>query len=205
MDNPIVRAPLHKRCKYHCLTALLFLSSMVPGAFAQKTSTTFDGKFDFPQHKHYAWRENRLVTHQHPDTNEIMDLKIVKTVNQALAAKGFTEVKDKPDFYIYYDGGGDTDVLAGGHGQASSTPLTPVDRAPTFGLGNGPSLAPSTWLKVKGEIVFHIVDAGSGKPVWETMYSKTYHDPDKALRDMDKEVGQLVRKSFKDFPPNGKK
>lgn len=201
-----MRVPVSKR--FHDrrgLTALLFLALTAPVVFAQKTSTTFDDKFDFPGHKHYAWRENRLVTRQHPDTNEIMDLKIVKAVNQALAAKGFTEVKDKPDFYIYYDGGGDTDVLAGGHGQASSKPLTSADRTPTFGLGNGPGLAPSTWLKVKGEIVFHIVDANSGAPVWRTIYSKTYRDPEKALRDMDKEVSQLVQKSFKDFPPKGSK
>jgi len=53
----------------------------VPALLAQKISTTFDNKFSFSEHKRYAWRENRLVTRQHPDTNEVMDLKIIKTVN----------------------------------------------------------------------------------------------------------------------------
>jgi hypothetical protein len=41
------------------------------------------------------------VAPRHPDTNEVMDLKIVKAVNRLLAAKGFVEVKDKPDFCIF--------------------------------------------------------------------------------------------------------
>jgi hypothetical protein len=172
---------------------------------AQKASTTFDSNYSFSDHNHYAWRENRLMTRQHPDTNELMDLKIVKSVNQTLAAKGFVEVKDKPDFYIYYDGGGNMDLLAGSTARANSTQMDPNDRTPTYGLGNGPALAPATWLKVNGEIIFHIADAGSKKLVWETTYTKTFRDPDKALRNWDKEVNELVAKSFKDFPPKPKK
>jgi len=190
-------------CRFWLCFALSVVLSLQ--SFAQKTTTSFDEKFDFREHKHYTWRENRLMTRQHPDTNEVMDLKIVKAVNAALQAKGFTEVKDKPDFYIYYDGGGDTNLLAGGQAQANSTSATPLDRTPTYGLGNGPALAPSTWLKVNGQIVFHMLDVASNKPVWETTYSKTFRDPDKALRNLDKEVGELVSKSFKDFPPNSKK
>ncbi len=187
-------------------SAFLFLISMIgPIVPAQKISTKFESDYSFTEHKRYAWRENRLMTRQHPDTNEVMDIKIVKAVNQLLAARGFAEVKDKPDFYLYYDGGGNSLVRAGGKDQANSTSLNPVDRTPTYGMGNGPALAPSTWLKVNGEIVFHMTDVESGKTVWETTYSKTFHDPDKALRNMDKEVSELVAKSFKDFPPTTKK
>jgi len=86
------------------LSLLFFIMLTAPIAFAQKTSTTYDKTFDFSGHKRYAWRENHLMTHQHPDTNEMMDLKIVKAVNQTLIARGFVEVKDRPDFYINYDG-----------------------------------------------------------------------------------------------------
>ncbi len=186
------------------LSLLFFIMLTAPIAFAQKTSTTYDKTFDFSGHKRYAWRENHLMTHQHPDTNEMMDLKIVKAVNQTLIARGFVEVKDRPDFYINYDGGSDMRISAGGPAQANSTPLSPVDRAPTYGLGNGPALAPATWLKVKGQIEFYIADE-SGKIVWETKYNKTFRDPNKAIRNLDKEVNKLVLKSFKDFPPNTKK
>ena len=184
------------------LAFLVMLAAQI--AFAQKTSTTFDKNFDFSGHKHYAWRQNRLMTRQHPDTNAIMDLKIVKAVNQGLIAKGFVEVKENPDFYIYYDGGGDMQIGAGSVDRANSTPLTPTDRTPTYGLGNGPALAPATWLKVNGQIEFYITDE-PGKILWETKYNKTFRDPNKAIRNLDKEVSELVSKSFKNFPPNIKK
>src|SRR5262245_7600646 len=184
------------------LTLAMFIGSAV---FAQKASVTLDEGYNFSMHKRYAWRENRLVTQQHPDTNEVMDLKIVKLVNPTLAAKGFVEVKDNADFYIQYDGGAEREMRAGGQARANSAPQAPSDPTPSYGLGMGPSLAPATWLKVNGQIVFYITDVDSGKPVWETTYSKTFHDPRKALRNMDKEVDQIVEKSFKNFPPRTKK
>jgi hypothetical protein len=173
--------------------------------FAQNVSTKLDDKYTFTERNRYMWRENRLVTRQHPDTNEVMDLKIVKAVNQILAAKGFVEVKDNPDFYIFYDGGGNVQLGSGGAGQAGSGPTTSADVAPTYGLGNGPTLSATTWMKVNGQIEFHILDAVSRKPVWETIYSKKFRDPNKALKNMDKEVNELVTKSFKDFPPKTRK
>jgi hypothetical protein len=178
-----------------------FLGSAV---LAQKASINVDEGYNFSRHKRYAWRENRLMTQQHPDTNEVMDIKIVKGVNRTLASKGFAEDSVSPDFYIQYDGGAERDMLAGGHALANSAPRAPSDPTPTYGLGMGPSLAPSTWLKVNGEIVFYITDASSRKTVWETTYSKTFRDPAKALRNMDKEVNQIVEKSFKHFPPKPK-
>lgn len=186
--------------------SVLFLTgtALVAPASAQKTDTKFDDRYDFSGHKRYQWRENRLMTRQNPDTNELMDLKIVKAVNQFLASKGFAEVKEKPDFFLFYDGGGNSQVGVGGATQAGSGPATTADLSPNYGLGNGPTLAPTTWLKVNGQIVFHMVAADSQKPVWETTYSKTFRDPDKALRNLDKEVNELVSKSFKDFPPKMK-
>ena len=189
----------------HWLALPVLALVIAPSVLAQKASTSLDSNYSFSDHRRYAWRENRLMTRQHPDTNELMDLKIVKAVNQVLSARGFENVNDKPDFYIYYDGGGNMDLLAGSSERANSTSLSSTDRAPTYGLGNGPALAPATWLKVNGEIIFHMTDAVSGKSVWETTYKKTFRDPDKALRNWDKVVDELVAKSFKHFPPKTKK
>jgi len=188
----------------YAILILACTALIVPPASAQKTDTKFDRTYDFTQNKRYQWRENRLMTRQNPDTNELMDLKIVKAVNQFLASKGFVEVKEKPDFFLYYDGGGNSQVAAGGSTQAGSGPATTADLSPNYGLGNGPTLAPTTWLKVNGQIVFHMVAADSQKTVWETTYSKTFRDPDKALKNLDKEVNDLVSKSFKDFPPQAR-
>jgi hypothetical protein len=168
--------------------SLICVVVAAPIAFSQKTETKFDESFNFSEH-----------------TNEVMDLKIVKAVNQILAAKGFVEVKEKPDFFLYYDGGGNTQIGAGGASQVGAGPTTSADVVPAYGMGNGPAMAPTTWLKVNGRIVFHMVDAASHKSVWETSYGKMFRDPDKALKNMDKEVNELVSKSFKDFPPKSKR
>ena len=184
---------------------LLWAAVLGLGARAQKVNTKFDESYDFSEHRNYKWRENRLVTQQNPDTNYVMDRKIVRNVNELLKAKGFTEVQEHPDFYLYYDGGGDMQMASGGASQAGSGPSTTADISPDWGLGNGPTMAPSTWLKVNGLIEFHMVDAKTKKVVWDTTYSKTFRDRDKALKEMDKEVKELVTKSFKEFPPKEKK
>lgn len=199
-----MRSSLQRLFFVNILLLLLPLFLPFSALPAQKTDTKFDENYDFPAHKRYKWRENRLMTRQNPDTNEVMDRKIVKAVNQLLSSKGFIEVQDHPDFFVYYDGGGDLQIGVAGATQAGSGPTTSADIAPNYGLGNGPTLAPPNWLKVNGQIEFHLVDATSQKPVWETTYHKTFRDPDKALKNMDKEVNELVSKSFKNFPPVAK-
>jgi hypothetical protein len=195
---------MKRRCRLWLL-ALACALLTVEDSSGQKISTNTDENYNFSQHKRYMWRGNRLMTRQHPDTNEVLDRKIVKAVNRELTAKGFVEVKEKPDFYIFYDGGGGSQLGAGGESRADAGPSTTADQSPGFGLGNGPAVAPTTWMKVNGQIVFHVLAADSSKSVWETTYSKTFRDPDKALKEMDKEVDELVSKSFKNFPPKAKK
>lgn len=101
--------------------------------------------------------------------------------------------------------GGNSQLGAGGVSLADAGPTTTADQSPGFGLGNGPAIAPTTWMRVNGQIVFYIIPTGSAKPAWETTYRKNFRDPDKALKDMDKEVNELVTKSFKGFPPRMKK
>ena len=145
------------------------------------------------------------MTRQNPDTNEVLNLKIVKAVNKELASKGFIEVKEKPDFYVYYDGGGNANIRSGGASSADPGPTTSADTNPGFGLSDGPAVSPNTWMKVNGQIVFYVVPVGAAQPVWEATCSKTFRDPDKALKNMDEEVNQWVTKSFKDFPPKTEK
>ncbi|HKW35636.1 MAG TPA: DUF4136 domain-containing protein [Candidatus Acidoferrum sp.] len=185
--------------KHEVVLACLFFNCLT--ASGQKVSTINEPSFDFSKHKRYAWLENRLMTRQHPDTNETMNLKIVRAVDQTLKAKGFVEDKQNPDFYLNYDGGGESNLALSPTAQVNSAPKLSNDPTPTYGLGNGPAMAPAAWLKVDGRISFRMIDAVSKKQVWAATYVKTFRDPDKALRRMDKEVDELVTKSFKNFPP----
>ena len=184
------------------VASLVFVAA---AAYGQKVATKTSGGYDFAAHKKYMWKKNYLMTRQNPDTNEVLNLKIVKAVNQQLAAKGFVEVKENPDFYVYYDGGGNANIRSGGASDADPGPTTTADTNPGFGLTDGPPVSPNTWMKVNGQIEFYAVPAGSSKSAWEATCTKTFRDPDKALKDMDKEVNEWVSKSFKDFPPKAKK
>lgn len=130
-----------------------------------------------------------------------MDTKFIKTVNQLPRDRGFVEVQDKLDFYIYYDYGGNAQIGVGGQDRVNSIPVAPDDLTPNYGLGNCPAMASSTWLKFNGQIEFHILGAALRKPVWESTYSGSFRDPDKALRGLDKDLSELFVKSFKNFPP----
>jgi len=144
------------------LVLLVSICSMLPAlTFAQKVSTTSDAKYSFSEHKRYAWRECRLETRQNPDTNRVMNAKIVDSVNRLLTSRGFQEVQENPDLYVYYDGGGNINVGVGGADPLAISSRAPNDPTPTYGLGQGPTLAPSTWLIVKGQVVFHLVDANT--------------------------------------------
>lgn len=189
--------------RYSALLAFTFVAAAA--ANGQKVTTQSAGDFNFAAHKSYMWKKNYLMTRQNPDTNEVLNIKIVKAVNKELASKGFVEVKEKPDFYVYYDGGGNANIRSGGASDADPGPTTTADTSPGFGLTDGPAVSPNTWMKVNGQIEFYVVPTGASKPVWSATCSKTFRDPDKALKDMDKEVTEWVTKSFKDFPPRTKR
>jgi len=189
--------------KYSAVLASVLIAATA--SYGQKITTKTDGDYNFGAHKKYMWKKNYLMTRQNPDTNEVLNLKIVKAVNKELASKGFLEVKENPDFYVYYDGGGNANIRSGGASDADPGPTTTADTNPGFGLNDGPAVSPNTWMKVNGQIVFYTVPAGASNPAWQATCSKTFRDPDKALRDMDKEVTEWVTKSFKDFPPKAKK
>jgi len=49
------------------------------------------------------------------------------------------------------------------------------------------------------------LDSKSKIVIWEGTATKKWNDPQKARKNEDKEIKQIVTKSFKDFPPKGRK
>jgi hypothetical protein len=175
--------------------ALLFVA---PPCAAQKVTTTLDNGFDFESSKRYAWGQNHIITRQGRANDALIGEKIVQEVNRTLAAKGFTEDPSSPDFYISYDAGAsdlaaDMEGANTGHPPVSTTTIGPVYGVP-----------PNLWYSVDGHIIFHITEAKSNKPVWTAVATKKIRDPHKGMKDMPKQVEQLVSKTFKKFPPSRK-
>jgi Domain of unknown function (DUF4136) len=166
---------------------------------AQKVSITLSKSFDFANHKRYAWRQNHIVTRQGRQNDALIDQKIVQDVNHDLAAKDFVEDSTNPDFFIFYEAGA-SDLTMDVEGTYSSTPPPRLNepQAPIYGIPQ------NVWYSVDGHITFHLVDARSDQPIWTATAKKKIRDPHKGMKDMEKQVKQIVSKTFKSFPPHPK-
>jgi Domain of unknown function (DUF4136) len=178
------------------LAAALLLIAFISAA--QKVTTTADKTFDFKTAKRYAWGQNHIITRQGRASDALIDQKIVEDVNRTLAAKGFVEDPKNPDFYISYDAGG-SNLSAKVEGAYS--PAAPASTAAPTAIYD---IRQNVWYSVDGHVTFHIVDAKSNKPVWTALATKKIHDPHKGMKDMPKQVEQIVSKALQKFPPSTK-
>jgi hypothetical protein len=165
---------------------------------AQNVTTNFDKNFDFTNHRRYAWRQNHLITRQGKQNDELIDEKIVQDVNRNLADKGFVEDTANPDFFISYEAGAGhfTADVEGFH--ASPAPRLDEPQGPVYGIPQ------NVWHSIDGHVVFHLADAKSDQPIWTATATKKIRNPHKGMKDMEKQVEQIVSKTFKSFPPNAK-
>lgn len=174
-------------------TALLFVAL---NSVAQKVTTTIDSHFDFKSAKRYAWGQNHIITRQGHANDALIDQKIVEDVNRALAAKGFIEDRENPDFFVSYDAGGSDPSIKVEGAYSPAVPASTAAVQPIYGIPQ------NVWYSVDGHITFRVIDAKSDKPIWTALTTKKIHDPHKAMKDMPKQVEQIVSKTFHKFPPN---
>lgn len=196
----------------HFGLALLFVALSVPRpSYAQKVTTEWAKGFDFGKLKRFAWRKNNLVTIRHPEDNIMLDLKIMRVITQELASKGIVEDSSNPDFYLFYHAGpGDEGLQVAAATPEGLDSIHPPALNPTgsntwsVGAGSTAGFAPNVWYSVEGKFVFYAVDCKSKIVIWQGTTTKKWHDPQKARRNEDKEIRQIVGKSFKNFPPKTK-
>ena len=179
---------------------------------SQDIKTDYVKDYNFGSLRRYAWKDNHLMTNRHPEDNKLLDRKIMRSVSQALASKGIVEDAANPDFYLFYHAGpGDEGLQAGASAPAGIDSIQPAEINPTgtsmwaAGAGTNIGFAPNVWYSVQGKFVFYAVDVKSRKVIWEGIATKKWNDPQKARKNEDKEIKQVVDKSFKDFPPKAKK
>lgn len=177
--------------------ALIFLI-MCAALAAQKVTTKLDNNFDFANHKRYAWRQNHIVTRQGKQNDALIDQKMVQDVNRNLTQKGFIEDSLHPDFFISYEAGA-ADLTAEVEGfHAGPAPRLNEPQGPVYGIPQ------NVWYSVDGLVVFRLVDAKSNQPVWTARATKKIRDPHQGMKDIEKQIQQIVSKTFKSFPPPAK-
>jgi hypothetical protein len=162
---------------------------------AQKVTTTTGRNVDFKSAKHYAWGKNHIITRQGRANDAVIDQKIIEEVNRNLQAKGYVQDSAQRDFYVSYDAGSsDLNVDVEG-ANVNHPPVSTATIGPVYGIPQ------NVWYSVDGQITFHMVDAKSNETIWTAVVSKKIRDPHKGMKDMPKQIEQMVSKAFKKFPP----
>ena len=159
---------------------------LTAASFALQVKTDYDHNANFGQYKTYSWEKVQTKDPLWVD-------RIKSAVNEALAAKGWTQVES----------GGDVSVVAMEMTQNQQTLNTFYDG---FGGGwrwggFGDATTTTETYKV-GSLVVDLFDAKTKNLIWRGSSSDTLsNNSDKNIKNLDKGV----QKMFAHFPPEAKK
>ena len=172
----------------------------VIAVWGQKIDTRYDHSNDFRRYKTYAWRERKLLTQQNKENQELIDQALVSAVNAQLHAKGMTEDKNAPDFYVTYRGGSTIADSKAGHAYAPYQ-LSGWGVGPTFTNDTIPGSVPNVWVSMQGLLLFEVTDAKTDSVAWSALLKKKIKKPGKMPNNLDQIATEIAQKAFQSFPP----
>jgi hypothetical protein len=140
-----------------------------------------DESVDFSRYHTYTWQEGT------PAGNPQVQVWIVGAVDRELAAAGLRKVEGAADLYVVSHASAQIDWSAAG--------MYVYSIAWDVGF-----LKSDVTAATRGTLVVDLVDAGSNRAVWRGTAGKTLVD--KTLRQVSKKVDKIVKKLFRDFPPD---
>jgi len=181
----------------HVLRALLAMGIAFGPAWGQKVQLQYDHGTDFSHYKTYAWKDRDLLTRHGPEAEKQLDELIVSAVNAQLKARGLVETSESPDLYLSYYAGG----TLGTHGPGEAVSVLATNAGGPLSPEMAPGAVPTAWFEVHGQITFSFVDPKSTQTVWSSTLQKKFKNQTELPKDADREVDQIVRKAFRDFPP----
>ncbi len=176
-----------------CLIAALIL--IATNVVGQTVKLTVEPTRDFSGFSKYAWRENHIVSRQSPDVNARMEQAIKDAINSQLAQKGYSLMPNAPDFLISVEALPVDDFSLSGNTDFSLPTGTTVYTSQRPG-----GLGVSVLAAVIPQMYITATDPSSNTPLWQSMTTKKYKNPEKAVKNLDKELGGIVRKAMKSFP-----
>jgi hypothetical protein len=153
-------------------------------ALAQDVKYNFMPGTNFSKYKTYKWVSESNI---HP--NQIVDQQIKESVDQQLAAKGFTKIDgEKADLNVGYQVSVDQEKQWNAYGGGMG-----------WRFGGGMETATSSTIQV-GTLVLDVYDPAVKQLVWRGQATKTLNpskNPEKNQENLNKAMAKLL----KDFPP----
>ena len=174
-----------------CLAAVLLSCSQQTAVNAD-----YDTSADFTVYKTYAWLDEVLPPDKIPEdlgtANDITDRRIRASLNEEMAAKGFTATTSNPDLIIFYHVGVEdkVDVTDWGYSYAS-----------TGRYGGWNSRNVDTYNYQEGSLVVDFVDARSKVLVWRGTAQRVLKDT--TAEEADQTIKDIVREVMTLYPPTG--
>jgi hypothetical protein len=181
------------------LVALGALTLSLAGCATTQVQSDYDPNFNFSQLSTYSWAERTSEGKDPAVYNNIVESRVKVAVNQALKAKGFSEVASNPSFLVAWHG-----AINQEHS------INTVGTEYGYGWGwyggwGGPGMMTSTtyvstWNE--GTLIIDIVDAKANKMVWrgsaQSELDEHQNDPQK----MQEALNEAVDKMMATFPPS---
>ena len=169
-------------------TLLLILAALFAACSSISTNFDYDEKADFSGLSSYDWIEPPEGSNHSP----LVYNRVVNSVNEKLAARGYTRVTEQPDFLVAAHLG-------------SKNMLRVVD----WGYNYHPNYyyrgVGSRDLEVReyeeGSVVLDIIDGSTKELLWRGTARKTV-DPDASPQQITKTVDEAVEKLLQSFPPS---
>jgi hypothetical protein len=176
-----------------CIVSVLLLIAV--NVAGQTVTTTVDPARNISGFSKYAWKENFLNARQSPEVNARMEKYLKTGVDSELAGKGYTLDSQAPEFFIHIEALALDDVRVSGNTDYRYPVGTTVYTS-QMPDGLGVDILPTVIPHIK----IIATEPSSDNPVWQVLAIKKYKNPDKAVRNMESEIGQIVRKAMKSFP-----
>src|SRR5713101_7116989 len=158
--------------------------ALTVASFAQQVKTDYDHNANFGQYKTYSWEKVQTK-------DPLLVDRIKSAVNNALTAKGWTEVPS----------GGDVEVFAietTRNQQTLDTFYNGFGGGRRWGFGGFGDATTTVETYKVGTLVVDLFDAKTEKLIWRSSSSDTLSDKaDKNTKNLDKGV----KKMFQHFPP----
>lgn len=179
--------------------AVVVLTMVTAVAAAQTVSIPTNSPGAFANLSKYAWGKNFLTARQTPELNAHMERTLIDAINRELAAKGYTLDEKAPDFFIHVEALAHDETAVSANTDFRLPVNTTVYTSQKPG-GQGVSLIPAVIPEVR-----IIATDASNKPLFESVTSKKYKDPEKARNNIDKEITQFAKKGLQKFPAASKR
>jgi len=180
------------RCALSLTAAAIITAAL---AAAQTVSIETNAPGAFASFSKYAWGKNYLTARQTPELNARMEKTLIDAINGELASKGYRLDEKSPDFLIHVEALAHDEVAVSGNTDfrlPTNTNVFSSQRPDGLGVSLIPAIIP--------EIHIIATDA-SNKALFASVTSKKYKDPEKARKNLDKEIRQFAQKGLQKFPP----